>query len=188
MPQDLVLPTAGEMPTVSYDSASAAGADEAHDNHKILAIDVDPAIRTPTEKNPTQLVLPTEEFKQSDLSSYLRSYLEAGFRPSATEQLLGPLDRIDPILIELTIETELQEISNGKLVNKIMDFDSNGDKLSEVSTKSAQRLWLALKVRLLFKARTKRVQWLIPNSQPTEPMLTPRKLYFRIEMVEYSEE
>jgi hypothetical protein len=153
MPQDLVVPTAGEMPTASHDSASAAGAhDASDDNHKILATDVDPTIRPRTEKNTSQLVLPTEEFKQSDLSSYLHSYLEAGFRPSATEQLLGPLARIDPIMIEPTIETELQEISKGKLINKIMDFDSNGDKLSEVSTKSVQQLWSALKVRLLFKA------------------------------------
>jgi hypothetical protein len=157
MAQDPVLPTAWEMQTSSYDSVSAAGADDAtHDNHKILATNVDQTIRPPTGNNTTQLLLPTEEFKQSDLSSYLRSYLEASPRPSATEQLLGPLARVDPILIEPTIETELQGISKGKLVNKIMDFDSNGDKLSEVSTKSAQRLWSALKVRLLSKHQTKR--------------------------------
>jgi hypothetical protein len=188
MLQDLVLPTAGEMPTVSYDSAPATGAHDTHDSQKILATDVDPTIRAPTEKNTTQLVLPTEEFKQSDLSFYLRSYVESNSRPSATEQLLGPLARIDPIMIEPTIETELQEISKGKLINKIMDFDSNGDKLLEVSTESAQRLWSALKVRLPSKHRTRRIQCLIPDSQPMEPMLAPRKLYLRIEMVEYSEE
>jgi hypothetical protein len=176
------------MPTVSYDSAPATGADDTHDNQKILATDVDPTTRAPTEKNTSQLVLPTEEFKQSNLNFYLRSYVESNSRPSATEQLLGPLARIDPIMIEPTIETELQEISKGKLINKIMDFDSNGNKLLEVSTESAQRLWSALKVRLLSKHRTRRIQWLIPDSQPTEPMLTPRKLYLRIEMVEYSEE
>jgi hypothetical protein len=168
MPQDLVVLTAWEMPTASKDCASAAGVhDASDDNHKILATDVDRTVKAQTEKNEIQLVLPSEEFKQSDLSSYLRSYLEAGLRPSATEQLLGPLAIIDPIMIETTIETELQEISKGKLINKIMGFDSNGDKLSEVSTKSAQRLWSALKVGFFSKHRPKRVQWLIPYSQPT---------------------
>jgi hypothetical protein len=158
MPQDLVVPTAGETPTASRDSASAAGGhDASDDNHKIVATDVDPTVKAQTEKNATQLVLPSEEFKQSDLSSYLRSYVEAGFRPSATEQLLGPLARIDPIMIEPTIETELQGISKGKLINKIMDFDFNGDKLSEVSAKSAQRLWSALKVRMPFKVPNQEV-------------------------------
>ena len=165
MPQDLVVPTAGEMPTASHDSASAAGAhDASDDNHKILATDVDPTIRPRTEKNTTQLVLPTEEFKQSDLSSYLRSYLEAGFRPSATEQLLGPLAKIDPIMIEPTIDTELQEISKGKLINKIMEFDSNGEKLSEVSTQSAQRLWSTLKVRLRFLFKAPNQEGSVANS------------------------
>jgi hypothetical protein len=154
MPQVLVVPTAGEVPTVSHDSASAAGVhDASDDNHKILATDVDPTAKAQTEKNATQLVLPSEEFKQSDLSSYLRSYLEAGFRSSATEQLLGPLAKMDPILIDAEIETQLQEISEGKPINKIIDFDSNGDKLSEVSTKEAQRFWSAVKVRLFFEAQ-----------------------------------
>jgi hypothetical protein len=165
MPQDLVVPTAGEMATGSHDSASGAGAhDASDDNHKIPATDVDPTISPRTENNTTQLVLPTEEFKQSDLSSYLCSYLEAGFRPTATEQLLGPLAKIDPIMIKPTIETEFQEISKGKLINKIMEFDCNGDKLSEVSTKSAQRLWSTLKVRLRFLFKAPNQEGSVANS------------------------
>jgi hypothetical protein len=153
MAQDPVLPIAGEAQKVFSKSvpAAAAGAEDATpDNHEnIPATDVDQTIKAHQGKNTTQLLLPTEEFKQSDLISHLRSYLEASFRPSATEQLLGPLIKVDPILLKASVETELEVIPKGRAINKIVDFDFNGNKILEVSTNSAHRLWLALKVRLL---------------------------------------
>jgi hypothetical protein len=44
------------------------------------------------------------------------------------------------------IEMELQRTSQADLLNNVVDFDFNGDKVSEIWTTSAHRFWLALKV------------------------------------------
>ena len=150
MAQDPVLPTSRETQTGSDECAPPVAArmdDITHDNHdNIPTTVVDPTIRACGGKNTTRSVLRKEEFNENDLISYMRSYLEANFRLSAIEQLLEPLAKADPTLVGALIEMELQGISQGDLLNNIVDFDSNGDKVSEIWTTSAHRLWLALKV------------------------------------------
>lgn len=120
--------------------------DITHDNHdNIPTTVVDPTIRACGGKNTTRSVLQKEEFNENDLISYMRSYLKGNFRLSAIEQLLESLAKADPTLVGALIETELQGTSQGDLLNNIVDFDSNGDKVSEMWTTSAHRLWLALK-------------------------------------------
>jgi len=158
MAKDLVRPTAVEAPTSSSELAPAApgGAEDAHHNHyNNPTTDVDQPVIARTGKKVSEQVLRAEEFKQNDLISHLRSYLEENFMPSATEQLLGPLAKINPTSIEISIEKELQGIPKGNIINKVVDLDYNGDKLLEVSTQSAQRLWSALQVPLFFKSNVK---------------------------------
>ncbi len=154
--QDLVLLTGRETEIGSNECAPPVAAimdeitDDNHDN--IPTTFVDPIIKASEGKTTTRSVLRKEEFNVIDLISYMRAYLEAKFRPSAIEQLLEPFAKADPTLVGALIETELQGTSRGDLFNNIVDFDSNGDKFTEIWTKSAHRFWLGLKVGPFLKS------------------------------------
>ena len=128
------------------DSAPAVNAGEgnnAQGNKGILSVNQNNTAQA--ANSPSLPVLITEDFNETDLVSYLRSYLGTDYKLSTLEQLLGPLARIEPTEIEASINSALQTI-DPRFINTVVDFDSDGNIVSAVHARSASQLWLGLLV------------------------------------------
>lgn len=140
-----------KMQTTSNEFAPAelGGVDNVAQNNNagLLALTAGQNMQIHARHEARQLEPIGDGLNQRDLTSYLQSYLSADFKPSATKQLLGPLGNTDPSLIEASIESEFQK-SKGRFFNSVVDFRCDGSQISEALTKSADRLWFALQVRL----------------------------------------
>ncbi|KAI9776734.1 MAG: hypothetical protein M1839_009378 [Geoglossum umbratile] len=85
--------------------------------------------------------LPSEQFHDDDLSSVLLSITTSSTRSRATQQLLGPLTRVNNATVTNTIKGEFQRLPTGRTVNEVLDIALDGALLSSISTQAESKLW-----------------------------------------------